>query len=56
MAGGPRAVATMKTGVRHDHPDQDIIVTGLREAAPIAADFVPGEAELVVAPLLSKWP
>lgn len=34
---------------------RDIVVAGLREAARIAAGFVPGEAELAGAPLLSNW-
>lgn len=34
---------------------REIVAAGLREAARIAAGFVPGEAELAGAPLLSHW-
>lgn len=36
-------------------PTKDILAAGLREAARIAAGFVPGETELADAPLLSNW-
>lgn len=38
-----------------DSPKKDTVAAGLREAARIAAGFVPGEAELAGAPLLSSW-
>lgn len=34
---------------------KEIVAAGLRDAARIAAGFVPGEAELASAPLLSNW-
>lgn len=34
---------------------KDILAAGPREAARIAAGFVPGETELANAPLLSSW-
>lgn len=34
---------------------KEVVVAGLREAARIAAGYVPSEADLAGAPLLSHW-